>query len=191
ITIGSQRIQYDNGRTVPPSVTLPTLSLPEPDPQAIAEETVAKIERKVIRAGRDAWDNIKRAETFEGWLAIGQAITIGRAVALRASGSTFPNGPSYSRALREWCDAHGFRGMDKQTRYAATELIANLDAITAWRVTLPEHRRRRLVQAASNLRHWRRSLVPRMETNNDVKAEAPRFTIVLQAEPHIDAVRNL
>ena len=81
--------------------------------------------------------------------------------------------------------------MDKQTRYAATELIANLDAITAWRVTLPEHRRRRLVQAASNLRHWRRSLVPRMETNNDVKAEAPRFTIVLQAEPHIDAIRNL
>ena len=30
-----------------------------------------------------------------------------------------------------------------------------------------------------------------METNNDVKAEARCFTIVLQAEPHIDAIRNL
>jgi hypothetical protein len=34
--------------------------------------------------------------------------------------------------------------------------------------------------------------VPKVETDNNVKqAGAPRFTIVLQAEPHIDAIRNL
>ena len=59
-----------------------------------------------------------------------------------------------------------------------------------WRVTAVA-RRRRLVQAASNVRRWRQSLLPKTETDNTVKQAGATFTIVLQAEPHIDAIRNL
>jgi hypothetical protein len=45
------------------------------------------------------------------------------------------------------------------------------------------------VQAASNLRQWRRSLAPKAEA--DTVKQVERFTVVLQAEPHIDAIRNL
>ena len=37
----------------------------------------------------------------------------------------------------------------------------------------------------------RRSLLPKVETDNTVKQAGATFTIVLQAEPHIDAIRNL
>jgi hypothetical protein len=33
--------------------------------------------------------------------------------------------------------------------------------------------------------------VPKVETDNTVKQAGATFTIVLQAEPHIDATRNL
>jgi len=179
-------------KVIPPApVTLPKISLPPDNVELEIQEATARVaEQRTIRQGRDTWENVKRGSTFEGWLAIGRALQVGRGVALRATGSTMTNGRPYTLALHEWCNAHGFKGMDKQTRYTAIELVENADAITVWRASLPEHRRKRLVQAASNLRQWRRSLVPRMETN-DVKAEARRFTIVLQAEPHIDAVRNL
>lgn len=51
--------------------------------------------------------------------------------------------------------------------------------------------RRGLKHSLSNVRRWQQSLVPKTETDNSVKQAGPTFTIVLQAEPHIDAIRNL
>jgi hypothetical protein len=53
---------------------------------------------------------------------------------------------------------------------------------------MPGRQLRRLVHPLSNARLWRASLTPReINADNNVR----RFTIVLQAEPHIDAIRNL
>ena len=45
--------------------------------------------------------------------------------------------------------------MPKSTRSVAIELHENAAAIEAWRTTLPEKQRRRLVHPLSNVRRWR------------------------------------
>jgi hypothetical protein len=45
--------------------------------------------------------------------------------------------------------------MPKSTRSVAIELHENATAIEAWRATLPEKQRRRLIHPLSNVRHWR------------------------------------
>jgi hypothetical protein len=41
------------------------------DPKAVAEQISTM---RTIRAGRDAWQAITRAESFEAWAAIGKAL---------------------------------------------------------------------------------------------------------------------
>jgi hypothetical protein len=54
--------------------------------------------------------------------------------------------------------AQGFGQMPKSTRSVAIELHENATAIEAWRATLPERQRKRLVHPLSNVRKWRASL---------------------------------
>jgi hypothetical protein len=53
---------------------------------------------------------------------------------------------------------HGFDAMAKSVRSVAIELHENAKAIEAWRATLPERQRRRLIHPLSNVRRWRASL---------------------------------
>jgi hypothetical protein len=53
---------------------------------------------------------------------------------------------------------HGFDKMAKSARSVAIELHENANAIEAWRETLPEKQRKRLVHPLSNVRRWRASL---------------------------------
>ena len=66
-------------------------------------------------------------------------------------------------------------------------------AITVWRETLDARDRRGLKHPLSNVRRWRQSLAPKevTEIEGATEATATQFTIVLQPEPHIDAIRNL
>ena len=115
-------------------------------------------EYRAIRAGREAWQAINRAESFEGWRAIGAALAVGKAHALRVTGANAAWGRNYSRAFGEWMKANGFDRMPKSTRSVAIELQENATAIEAWRATLPEKQKRRLVHPLSNVRRWRASL---------------------------------
>ncbi len=59
----------------PPPVTLPNLALADIDIEREAKEAATRVaERKVIRAGIDAWQTIGRANSFESWKAIGAAL---------------------------------------------------------------------------------------------------------------------
>ena len=48
--------------------------------------------------------------------------------------------------------------MAKSVRSVAIELHENANAIEAWRATLPEKQRKRLIHPLSNVRRWRASL---------------------------------
>ncbi len=115
-------------------------------------------ERKVIRAGRDAWLAIDKSESFAGWCAIGRALMVGRQRALRETGANSPSGQIYSKAFSQWIREHGFERMRKSARSDALELAQHEASITAWRATLSERNRRRLVHPLSNVRRWRASL---------------------------------
>ncbi len=112
-------------------------------------------EQRTIRAGIEAWTAITKAESFEGWKAIGRALQVGRDHALRATGANAPMGRRYSTAFCDWIKQHHFDRMPKSTRSVALELNENIAAIEAWRSTLTEKQRRRCVHPLSNVRRWR------------------------------------
>jgi hypothetical protein len=75
----------------PKAVTLPVVSL-APDNEKeiereIAEAALRVSQTKIIRAGLDAWQLVTKAESFDGWLAIGRALAVGKAHALKVSGA--------------------------------------------------------------------------------------------------------
>jgi hypothetical protein len=134
-----------------PPVTVAAIQLDDIDVEL--EACVAQ--RRVIRAGRDAWDAIHKAETFDGWAAIGRALAVGREYALRVTGANAPMGRRYSVEFSRWVKQHGFPGMQKSVRSVALELHANIGAITAWRDSLLERQRKRLIHPVSATRRWR------------------------------------
>ena len=118
-------------------VTLPQLTLRDIDIEAEAKEAAAKVaERKVIRAGIDAWQAIGKADTFEGWKAIGAALSIGKSFALRATGANAAWGRNYCRVFGGWIKQHHFDRMAKSVRSVAIELHENVHAIEAWRANI-------------------------------------------------------
>jgi hypothetical protein len=133
-------------RYQPPPVTMPAINLPDLDSAAIEAETrEAQARVRVIRAGRDAWEQINKAQSFSGWVAVGKALAVGRDFALRATGANRPEGRHYCAEFSTWIEQHGFAGMQKSVRSVAIELAENITAIEQWRSTLDERTRRRLV----------------------------------------------
>ena len=120
-----------------------------------AHKAEAIIRIRIIRAGRDAWGEIAKSENFEAWLAIGKALTIGKAHALKASGANAPWGQNYCRAFSAWAKETGFSTMRASDRSYAIALSENLGAITSWRATLSDKQRGRLRSAQANVRRWR------------------------------------
>ncbi len=169
-------------------VTLPTFNLPDFDHALEAKERAERIiERRTIRAGRDAWEAINKTQSFEGWLQIGRALQIGHDLALRATGANAPMGRRYSLTFSQWLGEHGFGGMQKSVRSVAIELSEHAGAITAWRDSLPERQRKRLIHPLSVTRRWRASLdhgnrCP-ADLRRDARAAWRRFRSCLEALP--------
>jgi hypothetical protein len=68
--------------------------------------------------------------------------------------------------------ANGFDRMPKSTRSVAIELHENAAAIEAWRATLPEKQRRRLIHPLSNVRRWRAATAHNGKCPIDLKRDA-------------------
>src|SRR5262249_55163805 len=131
---------------------------------------------------------INKTQSFSAWQSIGAALAIGKAHTLKATGANAAWGRNYSRTFHTWMAEHGFGNMRPSDRSHAIELYENLAAITAWRDTLPEHQRRRLIGAQANVKRWRTSLGhSNGKCPHDLKREAAaawrRFVSCLQALP--------
>jgi hypothetical protein len=106
-----EELRSDHNRT-PRPVTMPPIHLPDLDDRAIEAETrQAQARVRVIRAGRDAWEAIAKAQSFDGLLAIGAALSIGKRHALKVTGANRAWGRAYSREVNLWIKAHGFERM--------------------------------------------------------------------------------
>jgi hypothetical protein len=179
-------------KRTPPPVTLPKLNLPDIDIEAEAREAAARVaKRRAIRRGLDAWAEINKAESFEGWLAIGAALAVGKAHALKVTGANAAWGRNYSREFSLWVRQHGFDKMPASTRSVAVELAEHAEAITAWRNGLPEHQRKRLVHPLSVTRRWRASTAHNGKSPTDLRRDAKaawgRFRSCLRALPADEA----
>jgi hypothetical protein len=173
---------YDNHKS--PPITLPSIKLPPID-HALKVEL--QTERNIIRAGLDAWRSIGKAESFDNWKAIGAALAIGKAVALRATGANRAWGRNYSRVFCDWVKQHRFDAMPASVRSAAIELHENIDPIMAWRETLSEKERCRLIHPLSNVRRWQAA--SKTKPNALLRAERAwqRFKIYVKELPEDQA----
>jgi hypothetical protein len=180
---------YGEAREVVP-ITLPRLAFmaEEDDPKETAERIATT---RTIRAGRDAWQAINRAESFDGWKSIGAALAVGKAHALRVTGANAAWGRNYSREFGLWIQAQGFGQMPKSVRSVAIELHENCAQIEAWRAGLPERQRKRLVHPLSNVRRWRAATAHNGECPQDLKRDAMaawrRFVSCAKALPPHEA----
>jgi hypothetical protein len=169
-------------------ISLPVFNLPPLDLETEIREAAAKVaERRVIRAGLDAWRSIGKAESFENWKLIGAALSIGKARAQRIAGEAENwRDRNYIYEFGRWMRQHGF-DMPKSVRSVAVELHENIDAITAWRATLPERQRKRLIHPLSNVRRWKAATTYNGKSPADYKMEAVaawrRFLACVQALP--------
>ena len=80
------------------------------------------------------------------------------------------------------------RKMPKSTRSVAIELHENANAIEAWRATLPERQRKRLIHPLSNVRRWRAATAHDsdkcpQDLRRDAMAAWRRFVSCVQALP--------
>ena len=177
----------------PPPVTRPPIRLPELDDKAIeAEARAAAAKIKTIRLGRDAWQAIGRAQSFDAWKAIGAALAVGKAHALKVSGANAAWGRNYSREFSDWIKQHGFDKMPAATRSVAVELHENAAAIEQWRSTLSEKDRRRLVHPLSVTRRFKASLTHGngkcpQDLRRDARAAWARFCSCLEGLPPAEA----
>jgi hypothetical protein len=96
-------------------------------------------------------------------------------------------GQIYCKAFSAWITKHGFERMAKSTRSVAIELAENVEAIEAWRDTLPERQRKRLVHPLSVTRRWRASTHANGKCPTDLRRDAvaawARFRSCLEALP--------
>jgi hypothetical protein len=145
---------------ISPAITLPRIDIPF-DAEREAKETAALVlERRTIREGMDAWCDLSRANSFESWKRIGQALSIGKQRALKLTGSNRAWGQNYSREFGIWLKEHQFDRMPGPTRSVAITLAEHEAEITAWRNGLPEKQRRRLINPQSVVKRWRASQPP-------------------------------
>jgi hypothetical protein len=170
-------------------VTLPELTFltkgPPLDDEPERREVAARFaEHRTVRAGLECWQAIGRAESFEAWVKIGKALQIGRDYSLKATGANRPMGQIYCRTFSAWIDQHGFAAMPKSTRSVAIELHENAEAITAWRDTLPERQRKRLVHPLSVTRRWKAAVQAKEHAVTDTRkavAAWARFVVHVEA----------
>jgi hypothetical protein len=104
---------------------------------------------------------------------------------MKVTGANRPMGQIYCKEFSAWIEQHGFKKMAKSVRSVAIELAEHGDEITAWRDSLPERQRKRLVHPLSNVRRWQKATAPKAKPDALVKAEMARqrFVACVEALP--------
>jgi hypothetical protein len=110
-----------------------------------------------VRRGQEAWQrHIQKGDaTWDDWMAIGDALLIGRQDAMAAAKTNQPIGSRYNSKFGRWLARHHFDNIDKGDRRRLIEVIENRPAIEAWRETLTQTVRLRLSHPSSVLQKWK------------------------------------
>jgi len=94
---------------------------------------------EIVRLGREAMARKRRA--YDDWLAIAEALEVGRTDVMRALHTNQAHGRRYEKAMGEWRIAHGFKEINKSTRSRLLECLKHKVGIQAWRSRLTDAER--------------------------------------------------
>jgi hypothetical protein len=107
-----------------------------------------------IKRGQDAWQRHKSDATWTDWLAIGEALDIGRSDAMAAAGTNKPEGSRYNKLFGKWLKDHGFDDIDQGDRKRLFDVLEHRSEIEQWRKSLPQTTRLRLNNPSTIWRKW-------------------------------------
>src|SRR5262245_57316574 len=113
----------------------------------------AETHEQIVRDGVAAWARLQQDMQWADWLLVIRALQFGRGWAVQATESN-ARGSRYNAAFGAWLTKNGFDKIDSGDRTRALKVGDNLEAIEAWRSTLPANVRTRLNHPSSVLRRW-------------------------------------
>ena len=99
---------------------------------------------ETIERAKRAWRRIRRRgrTIFAEWLLIGEALSIGRAMSLKAAETDKPYGVRYHKAMAAFLQETGFCEIGDDERHKALKCFEQRDEIMAYIATLPPDRQR-------------------------------------------------
>jgi hypothetical protein len=111
----------------------------------------------VVTRGREAWRSLKNDETWEKWVAIGEAIEAGKTAVMLVLHTNQPKGRAWSQTFGQWLAENEFDQIDKGVRSRLQDCLDHKPEIEAWRKTLGLTQRLQLNHPNAVLRRWQAS----------------------------------
>jgi hypothetical protein len=111
----------------------------------------------IVRRGQEALQRLRRG--YEDWLAIAEALQVGRAEVMAAVQTNKPVGKRYAQAMANWLLARGFHLINEGTRNRLLDCLNHGAEIEKWRATLTEGERFRFNHPDTVLRKWKAATV--------------------------------
>ncbi|MBB4261414.1 MULTISPECIES: hypothetical protein [unclassified Bradyrhizobium] len=110
---------------------------------------------ETVRIGQEAMARKRRG--WADWIAIGEALLVGRAEVMRDTNTNEPTGRRYKKAMAEWLSENGFAEIDKAVRARLLECLEFRSEIDKWISQLTAGERFRFNHPDTVLRNWRKS----------------------------------
>jgi hypothetical protein len=92
---------------------------------------------------------------WDDWMAIGEALAVGRAEVMRKVGTNEPIGRRYEKAMAEWLVANSFKEIDKGIRSRLLDCLEHRTEIEAWRSVRTGSERFRFNHPNTVFRKWK------------------------------------
>ncbi|HEY6258216.1 MAG TPA: hypothetical protein VIY51_20735 [Xanthobacteraceae bacterium] len=109
----------------------------------------------VIAAGAVAWRRLRGGKSFDDWILVARALSVGRVACMRLAGCNKPVGSRYNSLMGQWLAQHGFDTITTQERYRALQVLDNISEIETWRAGLDDAQRRKVNHPGTVWSHWR------------------------------------
>ena len=137
---------------------------------------------RIVRQGTAAWRRIKKEKSWNDWMAVGDALHVGRTFAMNDAGTNAPIGKGYNLAFNQFLIDAQLDDMDPSDRAKLFTVMENRPAIEQWRATLSQTERLRLNHPTSVLRKWQQATKePKAKPD---KATLKDSVIALDEEQH-------
>jgi hypothetical protein len=106
-----------------------------------------------VRLGQEAMARQRRG--WDDWMAIGEALAVGRAEVMREVNTNRPTGRRYEKAMANWLIEHAFHEIDPATRSRLLACVKHRTEIERWRAVLPDPERFRFNHPNTVFRKWK------------------------------------
>jgi hypothetical protein len=110
-----------------------------------------------VRMGQEAMARKRRG--LADWIAIGEALQVGRAEVMRDVHTNQPAGRRYEKAMAEWLAANGFKEIDKGVRSRLLECLQHRTEIDQWLSRLTDGERFRFNHPNTVLKRWKSATI--------------------------------